>query len=335
LLPSTSHTLRRWAADYLGMLCVLAVLVAIFGALSGHFLRISTFVEMANETSHLSVIAVGMTFVLVVGGIDLSVGSVLALSAAVLGVLVADYHWPVWLAVGTGMGVGLACGALNGLVTVAWAIPSFIVTLGMLEIARGLAYLVTDSQTKYIGDAIKPIGASLPGVGLSPAFFLSLAVVLLGQVVLSQTVFGRYAIAVGSNEPAARMSGIDPRRVRLGVFALSGLLTGLGAWFHTSWLQSANPNGGVGLELLAIAAVVIGGTSLMGGRGSVVNSFFGVLIITTLQTGLAYLGASDPTKRVVTGTVIVAAGIVDAYRHRAGGGPRAVLKRLFSRGTDR
>ena len=319
--PARRFRTWRLVADYLGMVGVLCVLVLVFSLSSKHFWQLSTFTTLANQIPDLTVIAVGMTFVLVVAGIDLSVGSVMALSGAVLGVALVDWHCPAVLAVPLCVIVGLGCGLVNGLITVRWAIPSFIVTLGMLEIARGSAYLVTQSKTMYIGTLIEPVGAPLPGINLSPAFFLAVLVVLGGQFLLSRTVFGRYMIAVGANEQAARLSGIDPRRIKVAVFALCGLLVGLGGWFHTARLPAADPNAGVGLELSAIAAVVIGGTSLMGGRGSVINTFFGVLIIALLESGLASVGAQEPTKRVVTGSVIVAAVIIDAYRHR-----RSVLR---------
>jgi ribose transport system permease protein len=137
-----------------------------------------------------------------------------------------------------------------------------------------------------------------------------------GQVVLTRTVFGRYLVAIGTNEQAVRLAGINPRPPKIAVFALAGLLAGVGGVFVVSRLGSADPNAGVGMELSAIAAAVIGGTSLMGGHGSVVNSFFGVLIIATLEAGLAQVGASEPSKRVVTGLVIVGAVILDAARRR-------------------
>jgi len=149
--------------------------------------------------------------------------------------------------------------------------------------------------------------------------------------VLSRTVFGRYLVAIGTNEQAVRLAGINPMPAKIAVFALLGLLSGLGGVFYTSRLGSSDPNAGVGLELLAIAAVVIGGTSLMGGRGSVVNTFFGVLIIATLEAGLAQIGASEPTKRVITGVVIVGAVILDAWRHHLTIQHFALLKQLFSR----
>jgi ribose transport system permease protein len=141
-------------------------------------------------------------------------------------------------------------------------------------------------------------------------------VVVSGQLLLARTVFGRYILAVGANETAAHLAGVRTHVCKVTVFAISGLLTGLAAVFYTSRLGSSDPNAGAGLELSAIAAVVIGGTSLMGGRGSVVNSFFGVLIIATLDAGLAQVGASEPSKRVITGGVIVAAVVMDAWRSR-------------------
>lgn len=307
---------RRLGADYVGLLAVLAALIALFSVLSDHFFALQTFTTLANQIPDLTVIAVGMTFVLIIAGIDLSVGSVLAFSGSALGVALVDWHWPLWPSVGLCLAAGVACGLANGLCTVRWSIPSFIVTLGMLEVARGGAYLFTNSQTKYIGSTIEGFGTPIPGIGLSPSFFAALSIVLIGQVILSHTVFGRYALAIGGNEESARLSGVNPRSVKVAIFALSGLLAGLGAVFHCSRLVSANPNAGIGLELSAIAAVVIGGTSLMGGRGSVVNSFLGVLIIAVLQLGLAQVGATEPAKRIITGLVIVVAVIVDAHRHR-------------------
>jgi ribose transport system permease protein len=305
--------------EYLAMLVIWLALVGLFGLLSHGFLSERTFMALANRIPALAVIAAGMTFVLITGGIDLSVGSVLGLCGAVVGLALVDYHQPFWVAVLLSLGVGLAAGMVNGVVSVYLGIPSFIVTLGMLEIARGLAYLTTNSQTKYIGGAVEGLSAPFAGLPVSPAFLLAVLVIVAGQVVLARTVFGRYLVAIGANETAVRLAGINPRPVKVAVFALLGVLAGLGGVFFTSRLGSADPNAGVGLELSAIAAVVIGGTSLMGGRGSVVNSFFGVLIIATLESGLAQIGVSEPAKRVITGLVIVAAVVLDAWRHRLAG----------------
>ena len=305
--------------DYLGLLAALLLLVGFFSLQSDYFFSALTFTTIANQIPALTVIAVGMTFVLIVAGIDLSVGSVMALGGAVLGLALVDMGAPLPVAALLCLATGLACGAFNGFVVTRWGVPSFIVTLGMLEIARGGAYLVTDSQTRYIGPAVESVGSPLSGIGLSPALLLALAVVAVGQLVLSRTVLGKRMVAVGTNEEAVHLAGISVVRIKIIVFCLAGLLAGLGGLFHVGYLQSADPNAGVGLELAAIAAVVVGGTSLSGGKGSVVNTLLGVLIIAVLQTGLAQIGASEPTKRVITGLVIIAAVILDVYRNRSGG----------------
>jgi ribose transport system permease protein len=311
--------------EYAAMLFIWLALVLLFGLLSRNFLSLSTFVILANRIPPLTVISAGMTFVLIIGGIDLSVGSLSGLCGAVLGVAIATYHVPFAGAVALAVMIGLIAGTLNGVLSVCLGIPSFIVTLGMFEIARGLAYLTTGSQTKYIGAAVEGLSAPIHGIGISPAFLAAVLIILIGQVILSRTVFGRYLMAIGANEVAVRFSGIDPKPRKIAVFALLGLLSGLAGIFYTSRLGSADPNAGVGMELSAIAAVVIGGTSLMGGRGSVVNSFFGVLIIATLEAGLAQIGVSEPAKRVTTGGVIVGAVVLDAWRHYLAGKQRALL----------
>jgi ribose transport system permease protein len=304
----------RAAAEYLGLIGVLVVLVALFAATADHFLTGLTFTTLANQIPALTVVAVGLTLVLIAGGIDLSVGSVLSLGSAVLAIALVEWRLPLPLAIGLCLAVGLMAGVVNGLVTVRWAVPSFIVTVGMLEAARGAAYLATGSRSVFVGGSIAAIGTPLPGLGLSPAFLVAVLMVVAGQLVLTRTVFGRYLVAVGTNAEAVRLSGIDPRPVVAAVFGVSGALAGLGGVFHLAYLESADPNSGIGLELSAVAAVVIGGTSLMGGRGSVVSSFLGVLIVAVLQSGLAQVGATEPAKRIVTGVVIVVAVILDAWR---------------------
>ena len=307
--------LRRIAKDYLGLTAVLIALVAVFSFSTHNFLTLTTLRTIANQIPDAVIIAVGMTLVMMVGGIDLSVGSVLALSSAVLGACLVDLKFGLPLAVVACLLTGAACGAVNGAVTVRWRLPSFIVTLGMLEAARGAGYLVTHSRTKYIGPSVEAIG-NVSLAGLSLPFLIAVLVVVAGQFVLSRTVFGRYLVAIGTNEEAVRLSGIDPRPRKLAVFVLCGALSAMAAVIQTSRLSAADPNAGTGAELQAIAAAVIGGTSLMGGRGSVVSSFFGVLIIAVLGAGLSQVGAQEPTKRMVTGCVIVAAVILDSYRER-------------------
>src|SRR5262249_26711376 len=160
---------------------------------------------------------------------------------------------------------------------------------------------------------IERIATPLPGLGVSFAFLAAVVIVLAGQLLLTRTVWGRYLVAVGANEQAARFSGIGTRRIKLATFIISGFLASLGAVLQGARLSSADPNGGVGMELAAIAAVVIGGASLIGGQGSVFRSFLGVLIVATLQTGLAQVGTTEPTKRILTGAIIVLAVIADVH----------------------
>jgi ribose transport system permease protein len=307
--------LRAAAAEYVGMTLALAALVVVFSVLTRHFFSLTTFQTIANQIPAAIIVATGMTFVLVIAEIDLSVGSVLGLCSAVLGVALVRYQWPLWGAICASTCLGAACGVFNGLVAVRWRLPSFIVTLSMLEMARGGAHFLTQSQTQYIGSRIEGV-TSVAFCGLSLPFVAALLVVVAGQLVLSRTVFGRYLVAIGTNEEAVRLSGIDARPIKVAVFLLTGWLVSVAALIDTARFQSANPNAGTGFELQAIAAVVIGGTSLMGGRGSVVSSFFGVLIIAVLNSGLAAIGAKDETKRLITGLVILAAVIVDHYRSR-------------------
>ena len=313
---------RGVAAEYAGLLIALGLMILAFSLGTRHFFSADTFRTLANQIPGVMLVATGMTYVLMVAEIDLSVGSVLGLCGATVGVALVHWHWPLWAALLGGLAAGSACGAFNGIISVHWRLPSFIVTLGMMEMARGGAHALTRSQTQYIGSDIEGI-AGTAVFGLSLPFLLALSVIVAAQTVLSRAVFGRQIVAVGANAEAARLSGIDPRAVKFYVFLLSGLLVATAAIIDTSRFQSANPNAGIGLELQAIAAAVIGGTSLMGGRGSVARTFFGVLIIAVLNTGLASIGARDEIKRLVTGAVIVAAVIMDHYRHRPGERTRA------------
>ncbi len=306
---------RLGLSNYLGLAGALLAMIALFSVLSSHFLTYDTFSTIANQIPDLVVMSVGMTFVLIIAGIDLSVGSVLALAASFVSVAALKWHWGPLPSALLGMAAAALTGTLTGAVTVGWRIPSFIVSLGVLEAARGVAYQLTDSRTAYIGDAFDFLSNPF-ALGISPAFVIAVAVMIVAQFVLARTVFGRYLVGIGTNEEAVRLAGVNPRPYKIIVFALMGALAGLAALFQISRLEAADPNAGVGLELQVIAAVVIGGTSLMGGRGSVISTFFGVLIISVLAAGLAQIGANEPTKRIITGAVIVVAVVLDTYRSR-------------------
>lgn len=318
---STTHSRKsrvRLAsmAEPLGLVAVLVGLIVLFSLFNDRFFTAATLNQIANQVPALTVIAIGATFVIIAGGIDLSVGSVMAFSGAVLGISLVEWGVPFVGAVFLAIFAGVVCGALNGWITVRFRVPGFIVTLGMMQIARGLAYLATRSQTVYIGKSVEWVGSPLPVAGFSPAFAIAVLLVILGQIILHGTVFGRYVRVIGANEEVAIYSGIRTGPIKIGVYLLAGALAGLAALFDGSKIQAIDPNAGSGIELSAIAAAVIGGTSLMGGRGSVVGTFIGVLIIATLGAGLAQMGTSEPVKLLVTGIVIVAAVIIDGWKNR-------------------
>jgi len=294
----------------------LVVLVLLFGFTADNFFTTGTLAAILTQLPALTVVTIGMTLVLISGGIDLSVGSVVALSGAVVGLLFTSSEMPLFVAAFLGILAGGFTGLVNGLLGSYLRLPIFIVTLGMLEAGRGLAYMVTGSQTMYIGPSIQDLSLPIGGLGLSPAFLIALALVFAAQFMLTRTVFGRYLIAIGTSEQAAKISGIRTEPYLTAVLVLSGLLAGLGGIMNTAYLGASDPNAALGMELSAIAAAVIGGTSLMGGRGTIVGAFIGVLIISVLQNGLAQLGVTEPFKRLITGVVIILAVLLDRWRSR-------------------
>ena len=294
----------------------LLLLVAFFGFTAENFFSTGTLTAILTQLPALTVVTIGMTLVLITGGIDLSVGSVVALSSAVIGIAFTVFELPLLVSGLLGIAVGGCAGLINGVLGAYFRLPIFIVTLGMLEAGRGMAYLVTNSQTVYIGPSIQGLALPISSIGVSASFLTSLALVVLAQLALTRTVFGRYLIAIGTNETAAKISGIRTEPYLTWVLVISGLLAGLGGLMNAAYLGASDPKAAIGLELSAIAAAVIGGTSLMGGRGSIIGAFIGVLIISVLQNGLAQLGVSEPFKRLITGLVIILAVLIDRWRSR-------------------
>ena len=313
-----SNLLSRISLIFEELFIVLAllVLVVIFSLTTDNFFTTRTLTAILTQLPGLTIVTIGMTLVLISGGIDLSVGSIVALSSAVIGVALTVFELPLSVAALMGIAAGGCAGLVNGVLGSYFRLPIFIVTLGMLEAGRGLAYLVTESQTIYIGPSIQALSLPLLGIGISPAFLIALGLVVVSQLVLTRTVFGRYLIAIGTNELAAKISGIRTELYLNAVLLISGLLAGLGGLINAAYLGASDPNAAIGLELSAIAAAVIGGTSLMGGRGSIIGAFIGVLIISVLQNGLAQLGVSEPFKRLITGLVIILAVFLDRWRGR-------------------
>ena len=232
--------MRRWT-DFIILIAVLAAMVALFGSLRDSFLSAATLGSVTNRVPALALVATGMTLVMVTGGIDLSVGSVLGLCGATVGVMMEDWHWRLMLALLGSILVGGVIGSTTGAVSVKLRLPSFIVSLGMLEIARGLAFLTTNSQTKYIGAGIESLGAPFAGLVISPAFVISVLFVIAGQVLLSHTAFGRHLIAIGANREAALISGVPVDRPRILAHAALGALTGLAAVSAAGGLRSIEP----------------------------------------------------------------------------------------------
>jgi ribose transport system permease protein len=303
----------------IGIALVLACIV--FTLTTERFASTGNLLNLLVQVSINTVLAVGLTFVILVGGIDLSVGSVLALGTVVGATLMIDTSRPLWLsvtlAVGACLVAGLLAGLLNGVVTERWRVPSFIVTLGMLNVARGGAAVLSDNSTIS--------GLPLPFVdfgteilfGVIPMIFLiALATVLAAWFVLRFTVFGRLVYAVGTNEESVRLSGHDTRRIKIACFVISGACAGLAAVIFLLRLNVGSPTAGVGYELTAIAAVILGGTALTGGRGSVIGTFLGACLLQVLTTGLQLLGVGDNYRLIVVGAVIVVAVVLDTYRER-------------------
>ena len=308
--------MKASAIQYGGLLTALGLLILFFSMRTESFFQMGTVRLIANQIPELTLLAIGMTLVLVIGQIDLSVGSVMALCGAVLGVLIATHGWPLWAAILMSLLTGAFCGWLTGAISIWFSIPSFIVSLGMLEIARGATRRLLDSNTLMIGSDVAVISEPVGGIGLSPAFLIALASVFVVQFLLTRTVFGRYCIAIGTNAEAVRMSGIRTAPYAIGVFVISGLLCGLASLAPTSLMEASDPGMGIGIELSAIAACVIGGTSLMGGRGNAISTFLGVRVIAVLQTGLSRMSVEDANKQIITGCVIIAAVLIDTLRRR-------------------
>ena len=294
----------------LGTLAGLAALCLLLWILTPHFLTVSNLLNVLEQTSINAVIAVGMTFVILSAGIDLSVGSLLALSGVVMATLLHQ-QVPAPLAIAAGLGMGFGFGALNG-VAISWGrLPPFIATLGMMSIARGCALLFTEGR---------PVSGFEPGfrslatariLGVPAPVVIAAAVYLAAWFVLSSMRFGRYVYAIGGNEEATRLSGVNVRLHKMLVYGVSGLTSAIAAVLLTARLNSAQPIAGMMYELDAIAAVVIGGTSLAGGEGGLGGTLIGALIMGVLRNGLNLLGVSSFLQQVIIGLVIVVAVAID------------------------
>ena len=288
------------------------------------FLKLSNLLGVANQTAIYAVIAIGMTLVIVTAGIDLSVGSLVALASVSCALVLRDWGGGpeasiamVALSITIGIGVCAIAGAFSGVMITAFRLPPFIATLGMMMIASGIAFRWAD------GRSIPELPASflwLGGgqiLGIPNTVWLMLMLYVLAHIVMSRTVFGRYVYAIGGNEEAARLSGVPIKRMLLVVYTTSGALAGLGGIVQTSQLAAGDPKFGLMYELEVIAAVVVGGASLMGGRGKIFGTLIGAFIIAVIKNGMNLTSVDPFNQRIVLGAVLLAAVLLDTLKRRA------------------
>jgi ribose transport system permease protein len=299
--------LRERLSDVVSQLAAAGALIVVFIFLSiasPVFLSADNLFNVGAQTAVVAVIAIGMTLVIITAGIDLSVGSVAALSGVVGVMMMANLGLPVPLAIIGGTLVGALAGLVNGLLVSVAGLAPFIATLGMLTVARGLVYIVTNAQAIFgAPDSFRLLGQGV--IGPIPIPILVIVVVAVaGYIVLSRTRLGRYAYAMGSNLEAARLSGIPVRRYLTSVYVISGALAGFGGMIAASRVNSGQPNFGIGLELDVIAAAVIGGASLFGGQGTVLGTLIGAFLIALIRNGAVLLDVSTFYQQVIIGVVI-------------------------------
>ncbi|MBQ3424126.1 MAG: ABC transporter permease [Clostridia bacterium] len=303
--------------NVLGIVIALVALCLDLSIASPVFLTSSNFLNVFQQISINFVVAVGMTFVIISGGIDLSVGSNIALSGLLMGILMKNYNVPVFVTILVCILFSGLIGLVNGMLISFLDLPPFIATLGTMSIVRGAAYTVTAGQPIYTFPAgFTGISGRVAGIPLWSTLIM-LAVIILGWYILKYTRVGRFTYAVGGNENCAKLSGINLKKVKCFVYVFSGLCCGVAALLLSSRLDSAVPTNADGQEMDAIAAVVIGGTSMSGGEGSMIGTLIGILIIGIIANGLNLLGVAQGPQKMVKGMIIVVAVIIDVIRRKA------------------
>ncbi|HEY3493887.1 MAG TPA: ABC transporter permease [Polyangiaceae bacterium] len=304
-----------FAHAWVGPLVALLLVYALFAALAPDtFAGGLNLTTMLRQTAVVAITSLGMTYVILLGGIDLSVGSAVALTSVVVAYALRSGSSPV-SAAALGLLVPALCGALNGGLVARLKITPFIVTLGSMSVLRGVAKGIAGEQ-KIDADP-RGLDALMAGQGfLSPGVFIALGLAIASAVVLHFTVFGRHVVAIGSNAQTARLCGVPVDRVTLLVYALAGALTGVAGVLEYSTLTVGDPTDSIGLELEAIAAVVIGGGSLAGGQGSIAGAMIGALLMTVIKTGCTHVGLPNWVQEILTGGIIVVAVGIDRLRKR-------------------
>jgi ribose transport system permease protein len=295
-----------------------------FSLASPNFFQFDNIIGILLATAVNGVLALGVTFVIITAGIDLSIGTVMTLSAVMCGVFITRWHLPVPVGVLAGVLTGALAGLVNGVIIAKMKVAPFIATLGMLNIAKGLALVISGLRPIYFNDTPafnqmamgSALGAVIPGFDVPNLVLVLFGVAVVASLVLTKTILGRYTFALGSNEEATRLSGVDVDAWKIAIYTLCGLFSGLAGVVIAARLNSAQPSLGQGYELDAIAAAVIGGTSLSGGEGTILGTVIGAFIISTLTNGLRILSVPQEWQTVVTGAIVIAAVYLDIIRRR-------------------
>jgi ribose transport system permease protein len=298
----------------------LVVLFAVFSITAKNFFTVRNVLTLMLQTSAITLMGIGVTFAIITGGIDLSIGSVVALTGSVA-VMAANVGVPIWASLLIGLLTGVVCGLANGLLITKLKLPPFIATLGMMMVVRGVVLTITNANSKPAPDAFGDLGnntvfrsGSFPGIAYPVLIMIAMA--LIFHFILRWMRIGRYTYAVGSNEEAARLSGINVHRVKIINYIFCGFLAALVGIILASRMVTSQPAGGSGYELNAIAAAVIGGTSLMGGVGTVGGTVIGSFIIGVLTVGLTMQGANYFMQQIIIGLVVIGASAFDQLRSR-------------------
>ncbi|HEY1723713.1 MAG TPA: ABC transporter permease [Magnetospirillaceae bacterium] len=302
----------------------LIVLLVFFSIASPDFMQVDNIIGIFQATAVNGVLAIACTFVIITGGIDLSVGTLMTFCAVMAGVFLTYWHLPMWTGVLAAMATGALSGGISGTLTAKMKIPPFIATLGMMMLLKGLSLVVSGTKPIYFSDTENfpvisqdsLIGLVFPGLPIPNAVLILFVLSVLSSLVLNRTALGRYTFALGSNEEAARLSGVNVDRWKIIIYALGGAICGIAGLIIASRLNSAQPALGQGYELDAIAAVVIGGTSLSGGTGTVLGTIIGAFIMSVLTNGLRIMSVAQEWQVVVTGVIIILAVYADIIRRK-------------------
>jgi ribose/xylose/arabinose/galactoside ABC-type transport system permease subunit len=295
-----------------------------------NFLNKYTLIQMATDASAFAIMGVGATIVIIAGAIDLSVGAIYAIAGVTMTMVLRalgplDPATTVLVGLGTSLAVGLICGLANGAMVIGLGVHSFIITLGTMWIFRGLAFVISHAESILVPPALTSVAKASLGMGtaLYPVpLLVMLLVTVVGSIYLGRTVMGRHVFAVGGNPEASRFSGLDVKRITLGVFVVSGLTAGLAAFLGASFYGSASSSDGNGYELYVIAAAVVGGASLMGGKGSAVNAMLGAILIVLIRQAIRTLHLDQNYEWIIIGTALILAVVLDQ------GGTRLLARRL-------